>query len=296
MDKTNEELLDAFRRLIEDTTGPSADNIAAADENLTADQMFQQTELPSLGKQIFSVVPMHGPTAALFNVKRKDGTNDFELVRKEVEVYPSEAIHTGITQEAIQDIRGQYGKSANVMIGTLLRGLSNEQENTRTMEFLDANALDYGALVLSDSKNAEVNLFEVTQRVHEIVLKINSKNTRSYKAFAVIPYLPLGGLMGLSQYVGAEDIDERGLFIAKVGQTNFYLNPNSTSLTAYVGIKDYNHSKSSAVFSPYQSTVIEAVDPDSGENTQHIYNRFAITASPLHEAGNEMLYKFDITL
>ena len=394
--------------IVEDTVGAAAPGIATTDENLSIEQMYQQANLPSLGKQIFSVAQIHGPTAGLFNIKRNskaavvevpaeaqvftctptaadstvytirindadysytsgvgatvaqitaglvleinitqtngsepvtaaDNTTNLTLtanvpgvsftavdtgagtiglvetnanvvyvapeaaseniafVRADVEVYPSAAIKSGITAEAIEDIRAQYGKEAENIIGKLLRGLSNAQENTRTLEFLEANALADAALTLTDSLNAETNLFEITQKVHELVLKINSKNLRTYEAFAVIPFVNLAAIMALSKYAGSDEQDERGLFIAKIGRTRFYLNPDAASTTAYIGVKDTDDkSKSSAVFSPYATSIIDAVDPDTAVTSYHIYNRFAITASALHETDNEMLYKFTI--
>ncbi|WXB47952.1 hypothetical protein WCWAEYFT_CDS0250 [Vibrio phage VB_VaC_TDDLMA] len=295
---TEEQVQKLLALLNEDTTGPAAPEIATTDENLSLDKIFQQTDLPSLGRQIFSVLPMTGPTAAIFNIKT-DKTNPSDkkavLLRNEVEVYPSESISTGITQEVVQDIRAQYGMFADQIIGKLLRGLANDQENTRTLEFLDAQSLAVQDLQLSDSLNAEVNLFEVTQKVHESVLKMNNKNFRTYEAFAVIPATALGGILGLTQYAGGEEDDRDNLLVTVIGKTKFYLNPDPTSTTAYVGLKDTrNPSRSSAVFSPYMSNIVEATDPDNGNINYHLYNRFAITASPLHETDNEMLYKFNI--
>lgn len=283
--------------VVEDTSTPNAPEIATTDENLSVDAMYQQGALPSLGRQIFSVIPMHGPTAALFNIKNDAVNNKFELVRNEVEVYPSDSIKTSITQEVVQDIRSQYGKESIEIIGKLLRGLSNNQENDRTLEFLDANCLDTTDLQLTDSLNAETNLFEITQRVNELVLKANSLNPRTYEAFCVLPYMPGASIATLSNYVGGAEgaKEERGLFLAQVGQIKFYMNPDAESTKAYVGLKDtFNPSKSAAVFSPYQSQVVEALDPDNGESVYFIFNRFAITASPLHETDNEMLFMFDI--
>ena len=388
-------------KLVEDLATPASPNVATTDENLSVDTMFQQVSMPSLGRQIFSVLPIHGPTAALFNIRNQNniiavaqvytitptavdstvytltidgiaysytsgigatvaqitaglaleinvtqtngivpvtavdnttnitltadvagvaftatdtgaGTlvivptqpnvvansgNDFELVRADVTVKNSASIATGITQEVVHDLRSQFGKETAGVIGKLLRGLANDAENTDTIAFLEANALAGTTLLLSNSANAETNLFEITQRVHELVLAINSNHLRSYEAFAVVPYVALGGIMGLSKYVGGDNKSERGLFIAKVGQTKFYLNPDATATNAYVGLKDTtNPSKSSAVFSPYVSNIIDAIDSNTGNSTYHIFNRYAITASPLHVAGEEMLHKFAIQL
>lgn len=281
--------------LVEDTSTANAPNIATTDENISVSQMFQQNQIPSLGRKIFSVVPIHGPTAALFNLRKNAAANKFELVREEVEVYPSTSISTGLTQEVVQDVFNQYGKYTSEIVGKLLRGLANNQENTKTLEFLEDESLAYANLQLSTPMNAETNLFEISQRVQEIVLKINSKNIRSFDAFAVIPHIPLGGVMALRSYAQGEDFDEFGLFIAKINGTKYYFNPDPDSTRAYVGLKDsQNPSCSSAVFSPYAEDVTMATDPDTGEQNYFIFNRYAITASPLHKTNDEMLYKFDI--
>lgn len=289
--------MEEINKIVEDTTGPNAENIATTDENLSVDGMYQQAALPSLGRQIFAVQPMHGPTAAIFNVKKNDAGDGFKLLRNNVEVYPSTPIKTNITQETIEDIKAQYGEDASKIIGILLRGLSNDDENAKTIAFLDAESVAGGDLTLSDSGHAETTMFEVTKKVHELVLKMNSKNLRTYEAFCVIPYSVGAAIAALSSYVGGSegDKDERGLFLAQIGQTKFYMNPVATSNTMYVGLKDSrNDSKSSATFSPYVSQITEARNADSGELSYFIFNRYAITASPLHETGNEMLFKFNL--
>jgi hypothetical protein len=289
--------IDYKNPLVEDTTGAEAPNVASPDQNLSVDQLFQQTGLPSLGRSIFSVVPVKGPTAGLFNLRKKAGTTNFELVRNNVEVYPSDSIATGLTQEVAQDIRNQYGKSADTIIGTLLRSLANEQENTRTLEFLEANCKAEADLDLTNSLNAELVTFEIGQRVHELILKSNARTSRTFDSFCVLPYTCAAAFAALNNYVGGMDKDEQGLFISEIGNTRFYMNPDVTSTTAYVGLKDTrNMSASSAVFSPYVETVVEAQDPNTGNMQYFIFNRFAITASPLHVTNNEMLFKFDIVL
>lgn len=279
--------------LLEDLATPGDANIAQTDQNLSIDNIFQQTNIQSLARQICSSASLIGPTGAIFNIIKTNG--DFKLVRAEVSVFPSEMKNTGVTREAVQDLKSQFGKDADNIIGTLFRGISNEEENTKLLTLLNTISKDYGDLQLSGSTNAELNLFEVTQRVHEIILKMNQKNQRTFDAFAVIPAVALGGIMGLSQYAGAIKKDERGLFITQIGSTKFYLNPDITDIYAYVGLKDSdNLSKSSLVFSPYQNQVIDLPNSDTGDIAYFLVNRFAITASPLHVLNDEMLYKFKI--
>lgn len=282
--------MEQINPIVEDTTGAAAPEIATTDENLSVGQMYQETSLPSLGRQIFSVLEVSGPTAALFNVRKKAGLNDIELLRNEVEVFPSESINTGITQEAVQDLRSQYSQNANQLIGTLLRGLSNDQENTRTLTFLDTNAALEPALTLTDSGNSVSVQREIQQKANALILKANSESQRTFGASVVLPY-------AVASAFAAMDTSEQGLYVGKNGRTKFFMNPDAAATDAYVVLKDEtNPSRSAAVFSPYTSDIIEAQNPDTGANTYHIYNRFAITASPLHEAGKEMMFKFAVNL
>lgn len=284
--------------ILEDLATAGDPNIAQTDQNLSIDNIFQQTNVPSLAREICSTAELTGPTGAIFNIVRKttvDGV-DIKLIRKEVEVFPSEILKTSITREAIQDLKSQFSKDADLIIGTLFRGLSNDLENEKLLSVLSTNSKDYGDLQLSDSLNASTTAYELTQRVHEIVLKMNQNHQRTYQAFCVLPATAMGSLMGLSSYLGGTNSDSTGLFIAEINKTKFYLNPDSADTYAYIGLKDVNLSKSSLVLSPYQNQILDAVNPDSGDIHYFLVNRFAITVSALHELNNEMLYKFKVLL
>lgn len=287
-----------LENISEDLTTPASPNVADTDENLSADYLFQQTSTPSLGRQIFSVVPIHGPTGGLFNIRRKAGTNDFQLVRSDVEVFPSTSIKTGLTQEAMQDILGQYGKYGEEVIGKLLRSLANEQEDTKTLAFLAAQSLASGALILSNRASSTINVREINQKVHELILKANTDFRRTFQAYCVLPYWAAASFLvnnSSSDSYDNQRPDDSGLFVGVIGNTKFFMNPDSTATEVFVGLSDYNPSKSAAVFSPYESLVVPAQDPDTGNLSYHLFNRFAITASPLHVAGEEMMFKFDIS-
>ena len=279
--------------LNEDLATPADPNIEITDQNLSVDSIFQQTNIPSLAREICAVAELKGPTGAIFNIIRKDASS-VELIRKEVEVFPSELQKTYITREAVQDLKSQFGKDAESIIGNLFRGLSNDLENEKLLSVLSANSKDYGGLQLTDSLNASTNAYEILQRTHEIVLKMNQKYQRSYDAFCVLPASVMGSLMGLSQYLNHNGADTKGLFITQINKTKFYLNPDSTDLYAYVGLKDENLSKSSLIFSPYQNQILDSIDSDNGNINYFLANRFAITVSALHKLNEEMLYKFKV--
>ena len=279
--------------LNEDLATPADPNIETTDQNLSVDSIFQQTNIPSLAREICAVAELKGPTGAIFNIIRKDASS-VELIRKEVEVFPSELQKTYITRESVQDLKSQFGKDAESIIGNLFRGLSNDLENEKLLGVLSTNSKDYGDLQLTDSLNASTNAYEILQRTHEIVLKMNQKYQRSYDAFCVLPASVMGSLMGLSQYLNHNGADAKGLFITQINKTKFYLNPDSTDLYAYVGLKDENLSKSSLIFSPYQNQILDSIDSDNSNINYFLANRFAITVSALHKLNEEMLYKFKV--
>jgi hypothetical protein len=291
----NQETIQVLKSLLEDTVGASAPNIATTDQNLPLTEMYQQIGLPSLGRQIFSSIPLSGPTGALFNVRRKDGTDNFEILRNDVEAYPSAMIQTGMTQEVISDIETQFGRNGRTFVATLLRGIANEVENTKTLAFLNAESLSTPALTLTDAKNSFNTFNEVSQSVLEQIIDMNMKNTITYDSWCVLPAKVAASFaVQIGAHIGGQK--PSGLCVGSSGLTKFYINPDASSTKAYVGlISPRNISKSSGVFSSYHEEIVEATDPDDGASVMFIVNRFAITASPLHQVNDEMFRMFDIT-
>jgi len=283
--------------LNENLTGPADPNIATTDENLSIKDMFQQASVPSLARQILPVVQMHGPTAALFNIRptptsllNVPGANEIQLLRQEVVmVSPSVPIPTVITDEVVQDMKNVYGKRASDIIGKLLRGLTNEVENTDCLSFLSTNSVVYTTptLTLSAPTNTRTTYYEVTQMVQEIVLHMNSNHFKTYESFCVLPFRQASAFTSVSKLFRSDDSNGHdGLFLAKIGSTSYYVSPDPTTTVAYVGICDLNDpSKSCGVFSPYMDDVVEATNFNSGVITYNIYNRYAFGISPLHTGG-----------
>jgi hypothetical protein len=285
--------------LNENTDGANAPNIATTDENLSIESMFQEAGHPSLGKSIFSTADISGPTAALFNVKLKADKSGVELIRGEVEVFPSTSIKSGLTQEALQDIINQFGvKSARSIIGGMLRTLTNAQENTKTLEFLEAKSVNKTTLAFAGIDDAKVLLNMLTKRVADSIFEINSENLLSFDSYCVLPHnvassITLSNLGGgdLSKLISSKD-----LFIGKIGFTSYYLSPDPLATKIYVGIKDEDLSKSAAVFSEYCANISIGTDVDTGNDSYFIFNRYAITESPLSALSKKMMHKFTVAL
>jgi hypothetical protein len=274
-------------------------DIATTDEILSVNEIYHEKALASLGRHIFPVIPINGPTAKLFNINTNSGGDGIDLLKSDVAVETSAPIHTTITDEAVQDLYSQFGKEAYNIVGTLLRGLANDAENTATITFLDANCLDGADLALTTAiiANANTSVEIITQRVQELVVESNARNTRTFGAFCVLPYKYAASISAISRFINDDYTNETGLYVGKIGLTDYYINPVVAADHAYVGLKDLqNPSKSAGVFSPYASTITKSLHKDSGLEAYHIFNRYAITASPLNETGNELMHKFEITV
>lgn len=283
-----------LKKLHEDTIGPNAPDVATIDEIVNIGKLFQLTTIPSLGKSIFPILPLHGPTGALFGIRNKADKSGFELIRKNFEVFPSVTINTKITKEVISDIYNQFGEDGVKITIKFLRGLANEQENIKTIEFLNANCLPVNNLTLSMLKNAETVVFEVTKYVNELIARANIPTFKTISGFSVLPY-KVGAAFAAINSMFRDNRNQSALFLHEIGNVKYFLNPDVNTNTAYVGLLDFEEPiKSAGIFSPFKTDIFTATDPDSGQEVYFIYNRFAITASPFHEPGTEMMFKFDI--
>lgn len=263
-----------------------SENIANV-ENITAiTNLYIRTFTPSLANGIFEVRTQKGPVSQLINLEEKTG--GFKIIRKDAEVFETDPINTGITEEAIEDIIRQYGYSGVEIVVQLLKGLSSKKRNERAVTFLSTKSTMSPALTLTESTNSLVNLREITQKVHELVLKINENGYITYNHVAVIPQKWAAAFLAMAR----DSKDNFDLFAGKVNTGEYYINPDKDDSNVYVGLK--KGAFSSGFLGEYTDDIVKATDPDTGEQKYFIYNRYSITESPLH-ANNPMWYKFAIT-
>lgn len=273
---------------INETVNGAAVDIASTDypvKKLTIQQIYKQLSIPSLGREIFPVYKQNGPLAGIFALQKDN--NKIKLLRNDSQVYDSDPINTGISAEAAQDIQSHFGEGADSIIAHLLRGLANEQENTKTSEFLDTNANVVDPITLSDKKNSRIIVEEITQAVVESVAEMNSPNYITYKASVVIPMKYAGSFMirGFALKEG------HTFYMGTIGHNKFYIDPNPLNTdTVYVILKDED--RSGGFFSEYTDDIITAVD-NMGDESMFIFNRFAITTNPKHDI-KPMIHSFKV--
>ncbi len=275
---------------------PGDVNIAGNDQNLSVQDIFQQTQFPSLAKQVCSIVHIRGTTGGIFNVREKEGTNDIELVRRNFAIEKLVPIKTRITQEAVEDIKNNFGYDARMYIGTMLRSMANNQENQRLIKFCKEFGVDRGTLTVQDPQNAETNFFNLTLKIHQCILEANAKNIRTFESWAIVPYKYLAAVVGIGRYAGGNlEGDNRNTRLIKIGLTNFYINPDVSDQYVYVGLKDKEFpSRSSIFFGEMASDITSVVEQYTGQSQYFIWNRFGLGLNPLHTESNPMLFKFKV--
>ena len=286
-----------------DPTGATDPNVQSTDENMSINDMFQQTRLPSLPREIGAFVSISGSTGGIFALRNKKDAEgkdlpELEILRQNVAVYPSKPIKTGITQEVVQDLYAMYGKDAYVQICTMLRANANDEENTRCIEFLRNNCVDRGVLDLENIANSEKIYFNISEKVNQCILEANSKYIRTFESWVVMPFKYHASVMGLTEYIGGDNQGKHySLNTTRVGLTRYYINPDPTDENIYVGLKDSKvKSRSSFYFADYTCSITSAIDPKNGQPTYFIFNRFGIQKNPLHNENEPMLFKFKVNV
>tara|TARA_B100000959_G_C14991875_1_gene628302 strand:+ start:1785 stop:2678 length:894 start_codon:yes stop_codon:yes gene_type:complete len=293
--KIEEEVTIEGVSLVEETHN---DNIGTADFSFnTLVKAFEELPTLSLIREIAAVVPMKYSTGQIINIRRQGATNSFETVKSTLTVNTatSDPIQTGISVEVIQDLQNQYGLDGYKIAANLLRGITDNDENTAFLTFLDANSLATPVLTLTDAASAETSLFEITQRVQELVIKMNTPNFRTFDAFVILPYKNAASISALSSYVREKELTEERLIVNRIGKTKYYVNPDVTATTAYVGLSDHDKNSlgaSSVIMGTFPQELLRSGVQGTFQQNVGLLNRYATAVNPLSTAGVEMLMSF----
>lgn len=270
-------------------------NIDSGDKNLL-NKLFQELRLSSLPREIFAYVKMGSSSGGIFAMRTKANSKDIEVIRQNISCEIREPLKTSISQEAYQDIKYMYGEDAIENIAKMLRAETNAQENSDCIKFLKSASSDEGTLSFEDG--TEEKFYALNRKINECVLKANYESIRCFSNWAVVPYTVLSYVLGeLTNVNGIALGENNSLKVARIGLTDFYLNPDISDKNIYVGLKDsINTSKSSAFFGDYTSDVTSTIDPSDGSFKFYIYNRYGIAKNPLANGSKPMLFKFTTNL
>ncbi|ENP7033996.1 hypothetical protein ACEB11_001825 [Campylobacter coli] len=261
-----------------------------------------------IGHHIAEVQPMIQPSGYVF--ARQETQDTFKIIKKQIDVDTNKSI-IKISQEAWEDLLNlsNLNKAGNDQTPELfinwVKSSAAHKETEKIINLIKANAVDAGNLTLDDAndskQNAETNLFYISKKVGDLVIKMNTPNFRTYDSFCILPQTGVGGILSLSfTYSRIDDSTDENrandYFLGKINNTRYYLNPNPNDNNAYVGLKSYKEKGvNSLIYSPYCMNLTTAYNHNSGERTVGVFTRNAYTIHPLHSPTTPMLYKFTIT-
>lgn len=271
----------------------------------------------SLAYQVAEVQPISSSFGSIYASKRNQDTNNFEVVRKDV-LTKTFTLKTGYTQEVWQDMQKLFGKRALAQCASILGGISDMDENFSIMNILLNESLTKSEVEVNIEKSGWITS-QISKAVADSVIEMNRYGFKTLDSFAIISPKWASAFLGTAGYV-KNDADSAGkdstLFIGRYGRTDFYVNPFRNDRNQYsndynndyantgtpdngmdycfVGLKSKIAGESSLIFAPYQYEANSVVDPDQGETSLFLYNRYGLVTNPLHVAleGKSMLHKF----
>ncbi len=262
---------------------------------------YSELHTPSLVRQVAAIVPMKYSTGVVVNLVRDGVNNGFKTVQSTLTVnnISGNPTQSGISMEVIQDLQSQYGENATNIVAEMLRGVTAQEEDAAFATFLSTNATSTAALATSAPTNAESNMFEITQRVQELVLDINTPNFKTYEAFCILPYKFAAAISATVKYAADEEgAVDKYKSLGRIGSTHYYANSDTSATTAYVGLMSNRKSHvgaSSIILGEYQQEIVMSDFKESFQPNIGIVNRYATALNPMSGVNDNMLVSFAIS-
>lgn len=320
--------MNEYKILLENSTGEKNRGPALNEEvnaefyDVMVGEILKDRIKSFIGHHIGETQVFKQPTGVVF--ARKEDANTFQIVSKAIEVKTNKTL-VQISQEAWEDVinlsKRYVDYKANIKPDEIeaieniqtpelfinwVKSCSGYKETIALLTELKNAAVQETPLVFDgatggDSKNnGETNLFYISKKVADCVIKMNTPNFRTYDAFCVLPQKGIGGILALSfTYSKVTDASDENrandYFLGKINNVKYYLNPDPKETSAIVGLHSHmDKGVSSLIYSPYCINLSAALNADSGERTIAVFTRNAYTIHPLHTPTTPMLMKFEI--
>jgi hypothetical protein len=299
-----------------------SNDIASTQDILTS--LVKEKYNTSLLWQVCDVMPIKGTLGRVYVAKKKYNgigqpiKTDFEVVKKDI-IPKTYTLQTGFTKEVLQDMKFMFKKDAKDVIGGVLRGVSDWNENQHLMEFIEANATAKPDLVLSPDPKDDIEY--ITKRVGEAVLEMNKYSYKTQKSWCILPFEYSSLFFGYWSGFRMGDVDDhKYLFIGTFGRTDYYIDPREPKTIRgefddsfddsyalgdlehdsiiYVGLKSKDApGYGSIIFAPYTYELKYVTDPETGNSNVFLFNRYGLEMSPFHNPmeHRNMIHKFKVT-
>lgn len=278
MENLNEEQLKALNEVTE--TGDIANN----------PELLKQLELRipygNLSAMIGDNRPLSRSTGLIQGIYRDKALNKLVIKEKLVEAVTTN-VKTEFTKESIQDLASIYGMDIYGVLATFLTEEVNEELNTNLFTFLDANATVGAPLSFTPAevKSTADVIFNIKTKINFELAKLARVNKRPMRGWAIVS-TGLATAMFVDGYKALSDPDfnepQNNLYIGTLGAIDYYLNPLHTDPidVLYVGLKGTGYSGGSVYYLPYMNTILNPVDPETGNESLIVNYRGNISLNP----------------
>lgn len=295
------------------TIGGHSPNVSPVDSVING-EIFSATSGYSLARELFANLPLAVPSGQLINVKAEQESanrHKIKMVSKQVTVYDTEPVNVGISVEAFQDLINTWGlTNADNFLSGLIDGLIVEDHNIRTIDFLENNCATIPPITLNYTNFDPTEVaYQLLVAVAKVIHKANQGKFRTYGYFLLLPATLSHFFDALTftkqgtierRKTGNIILDDGFSVVARKPYTSSTIGPHDDDNIIYFGLLDKNEkSRSGAFFSKYREEVVKATDPNDGSTQMVLYNRFALTANPMHDktdANKSMLWRATVTV
>jgi len=295
------------------TEGTNSFDIASTQDILS--RLIDEKYNNSLMYSVCEVFPLDSTWGSFFTTFRNPDTTNFEILRKDIYTQNIK-IPTGFTREAWQDIIRMFKDDSSKKAASILRGISDDQENFYLIDYLRNNSISKSILAINSTNTGWITS-QISMKVAECVIEMNSKSFKTLDSFCILPAKWAEAFLGTASFVLDNKDNNSTYFVGRYGRTDFYINPispnrnqfnndfsndyeNSNSSNdkdyCYVGLKSKEIGYSSLIFAPYQYEIQDIINPDSGDFSMFLYNRFGLVENPQSDlsSSKKLLYRFEI--
>ena len=238
----------------------------------------------------------------------KASTYKFDIMSKTIEM-KTQKIKSAWTLEAIQDYKNMFVEKPEDEISKTLAGeITNEAIFQLDYEFIDFAKKESRVYEEDFAPLAKLSKFDLCFNLVEKIYELSADMVARLHNKSCVNVLLSSNLcsvlMAHPHFKAHEkidgSIDEDNLYyigrIHNIKIFNDYYNflgriqGAETSSSMLIGVKDLNNDVNcSVIYSPYQSTVVSEVEPDTGHYGIFVFHSYGLTMCPQHQIDTPML-------
>lgn len=246
----------------------------------------------SIARRVSDEQPLKGPLGIVTGASWDAAASKLRIAKADIEAV-SEKIRTEFTIESLQDLQGIYGESFYDLLAYHLVDEMAYRLDARFLQMVKARAANKFNLVFGPTYDH--NILSVGQSIMVAITKgladLPISDGRSAQGWCVVSS-DIASIISftttLSDAGQHEDdkMDTSPSYLGSLLGVDYYIDythNNNTVDNVVYGIKGNGISKGSTIYSHYNRTWIDSIDPTSGENVYFLLDRTGMVINPLDE-------------